>query len=325
MSVVAQYIAANNAQQSADVASPSSAGGLSLKIGNVSFASTEIPERFGPLGGPQKLAIHEFPGGIRTIQALGSFTHPISWEGWLIGATALQRSQQLEAIKKNGVEVALKYGNFSENGYVGNYTATVHHQFMIRYQINFTPSQAAATGTGQALSPNLSFSKAVNDLTAWSNTAADASTLPLPDVLIAPVNSTVTDSNAALQSSNGSVSAFTPTQTSLIGADAGVVNSTAAPLISGADATQASPAIAASNQASVAALTAASPTQPITTDYVTNPNLFSMAAQYYGDATQWQVIGNANGLTDPMPIGQFSLTVPQLPAGGLPAPVPQTQ
>lgn len=33
---------------------------------------------------------------------------------------------------------------------------------------------------------------------------------------------------------------------------------------------------------------------------VTNANLFQIAAQEYGDATQWTTIANANGLIDPM-------------------------
>ena len=43
---------------------------------------------------------------------------------------------------------------------------------------------------------------------------------------------------------------------------------------------------------------------------VINPNLMALAAQYYGDATQWRTIANANGLTDPQPIGQFTLQIP---------------
>jgi nucleoid-associated protein YgaU len=44
-----------------------------------------------------------------------------------------------------------------------------------------------------------------------------------------------------------------------------------------------------------------------------NPNLLVLAAQYYGDATQWRLIGNANGIADPQPIGSFNITIPQQP------------
>lgn len=49
-------------------------------------------------------------------------------------------------------------------------------------------------------------------------------------------------------------------------------------------------------------------------------NLFALAAQYYGDATQWIVIALANGLTDPFVAGPITLTIPAntTPTGGLP-------
>jgi len=41
-----------------------------------------------------------------------------------------------------------------------------------------------------------------------------------------------------------------------------------------------------------------------------NPNLWTLAAQYYNDATQWRIIANANNLTDPQPVGIFNLIIP---------------
>jgi nucleoid-associated protein YgaU len=39
-------------------------------------------------------------------------------------------------------------------------------------------------------------------------------------------------------------------------------------------------------------------------------NLFSVAAQVYGDATQWNRIAAANGMTDPFFIGPVTLIIP---------------
>lgn len=39
-------------------------------------------------------------------------------------------------------------------------------------------------------------------------------------------------------------------------------------------------------------------------------NLFQIAAQYLGDATQWNRIAEANGLTDPMIYGLTTLNIP---------------
>lgn len=54
---------------------------------------------------------------------------------------------------------------------------------------------------------------------------------------------------------------------------------------------------------------------------VTGGNLFVLAAQYLGDATQWVRIAQQNGITDPQLQGTVTLTIPDvnpLATGGLP-------
>lgn len=41
-------------------------------------------------------------------------------------------------------------------------------------------------------------------------------------------------------------------------------------------------------------------------------NLFQLAVQYYGDFTQWALIAQANGIFDPMLVGQNTLLIPPL-------------
>lgn len=51
-------------------------------------------------------------------------------------------------------------------------------------------------------------------------------------------------------------------------------------------------------------------------------NLFAIAAQYLGDATQWIRIAQQNGLTDPMLSGLVTLVIPDPnpnAGGGAPA------
>ncbi len=55
---------------------------------------------------------------------------------------------------------------------------------------------------------------------------------------------------------------------------------------------------------------------------VAGGNLFAIAAQYLGDATQWIRIAQQNGLTDPMLSGLVTLTIPDVnpnATGGAPA------
>jgi LysM domain len=57
------------------------------------------------------------------------------------------------------------------------------------------------------------------------------------------------------------------------------------------------------------------------TIYANNINLYQLAAKYYGDATQWTTIAQANGLSDPfIPAGQtVKLIIPSSssPSGGI--------
>ena len=50
---------------------------------------------------------------------------------------------------------------------------------------------------------------------------------------------------------------------------------------------------------------------------ITSGNLFALAAQYLGDATQWNLIAQINGLSDPMITAPISLLIPPPnPLGG---------
>lgn len=54
---------------------------------------------------------------------------------------------------------------------------------------------------------------------------------------------------------------------------------------------------------------------------VVGGNLFAIAAQYLGDATQWIRIAQANHLNDPVLLGVVTLIIPQIDpsaGGGVP-------
>lgn len=44
---------------------------------------------------------------------------------------------------------------------------------------------------------------------------------------------------------------------------------------------------------------------------VNNANLYDLAARFYGDATQWTVIADANGIEDPQLYGTVTLIIPE--------------
>ena len=118
MSVIGQYLEALDVQAAINAGAFDSVGGVALTIDDIVFQNTEIPEDFGEIGGTQMLAVHDFPGGSRTIQALGAFPATVSWEGWLIGPSAAQRSYQLDRKRVNGVLCVLSFAAQNWSGYV---------------------------------------------------------------------------------------------------------------------------------------------------------------------------------------------------------------
>lgn len=54
----------------------------------------------------------------------------------------------------------------------------------------------------------------------------------------------------------------------------------------------------------------ANPKRIIKSVQVAGGNLFVLAAQYLGDATQWNRIARVNGITDPMITGSVTLLMP---------------
>jgi len=49
---------------------------------------------------------------------------------------------------------------------------------------------------------------------------------------------------------------------------------------------------------------------------VAGGNLFALAYQYLGDATQWNRIASLNGLSDPQIVGVVTLKIPPVDATG---------
>ena len=62
----------------------------------------------------------------------------------------------------------------------------------------------------------------------------------------------------------------------------------------------------------MASIVTATTTQTI---QVQGGNLFQIAAQYLGDATQWNRIAQLNGLSDPVVVGAVTLKIPPVGVG----------
>jgi hypothetical protein len=284
--------------------------GLSLTLGGVTFGALEIPEKFGPLGGKQVVVKHEYPGGYITQDDLGAFPVTLSWSGIITGASAMARVQQIDRMRAQGADVTLSYGPFAWLGKIAQFLPEASHQWLIPYKITFEPSQdlsgvgvipGAAQSAEQALS--------TQDM-EFDDVVSGDDGLDLPAPLVTPAANLDSAVQAGLTNGDGTVAGIQPADVAAISTAIAVVQTVAGPLIAGVDATQASPALDLVARATAIGAIVASPKAPVRYLLLINPNLFSLAAQFLGDPALWGQIATASGLSDPQPVGQFTITIP---------------
>lgn len=274
----------------------------------LSVGQLEIPSRLSSLGGTQDHAIHIFPGGYKTVQALGAFPHELRWRGILLGGNASPRSFELDTLRRSGATGYLKLGPWLWKGLVTAYLADFLHQNYITYEMSFEPT---------------------SDLTATTPQVTQ-STAPSMAALLQQINATYLASTSLLSlASQAALSTFANTvQGFIFQASTGGASLSSGDILSitkaqataqaalAVDAISSNPQVAAQAlgaQGAANTLVAGLLTQQVqTTLQVVNPNLVSLAAQYLGDASRWSEIANMNGLNDIEPTGMYALAIPTI-------------
>lgn len=284
---------------------------ISLRLGSIEFSGTEVPENFGSLGGNQRLAIHEFPGGFRSAQTFGAFpADTIAWRGILSGANALSRATDIGRLYVAGQPIVLAYAGFAWLGYVSRWSPHAKHQWWVPYDIAFEPVQdlsGAATPITSSQTPE----SQLTDQTTALNDYQAGDPLPTPTSLFDPVNQLLGDVQSALAPASGIISNVSAIASSTIGAGVSTITALAAPLIQSTDSGTASASLAVLSRSTIIGTLFAAPAATVDQLVgIVNPNLFQLAAQYYGDPSQWTLIATANNLLDPQPTGTFTLTIP---------------
>jgi hypothetical protein len=268
----------------------------------------EIPARLSALGGVQNNAIHLFPGGYKTVQALGAFPHKLAWSGLLIGRNASARSFQLDTIRRSGVTAVLQAGPWKWQGLVTSYLADFLHQNYISYSMEFEPTvdlvstqPASAPSVGSTMSNLLQQIQSNYASNVLLSAASQAAMLAFAGVAGPLVIAAASDTLSALTSTQ--VQQLQIAQSTLLGALAG-------DLVSSNGGTAAA---ALGAQAVVNGLVGSLLSNSIGTAVtLVNPNLAVVAAQYLGDASRWTDIATLNNLSDMEPSGIQSLLIPSL-------------
>ncbi len=273
-----------------------------------SVSRLEIPGRLNDLGGIQKNAVHEFPGGYRTIQPLGAFPEPLNWRGTFLGGNAFARHFQMDALRRNGKTAYLTYGPWQWEGLLIRFQTEARYQNYCAYRATFEPS-IDLTAAGQAQAP--SASQTANTMTQLLTniqqqyqtdsvlSAESQAALIIYAATVVPLIQAYGQGSTQLTSSDTlALTEATGAVTAALALDA---------LSTNPEVTYA----ASSTGSYVNAITGTlSSVATQTTIQVVNPNLAQLAAQYYGDATQWRTLANANNLIDMQPSGSYSLVIP---------------
>lgn len=279
-------------------------------------AELEVPESMGDLAGVQVVEQHDFPGGYRTHQTFGYFPAAIQWRAWFSGGDASDRAEQVKRILYAGKEVQLSFGERAWLGRLVRFSPRAHHTWLFDYSLEFWPRLDISGGQGEsngAPDPNVIMDLHILALTSALNTT-DGTFFPLIALTVAaPVIGLIAAVNTALLLADGVVSAIDLAGQIAIQAAAEAVALATAPLQALADAVLSSPAADIAARAIVISNLVTSGQVPRWVIQSVNPNLMAVSAQYYGDATLWRNIAEANGLNDPQPIGNFQLMIPPPP------------
>lgn len=291
-----------------------------LSIGSVTFDQNpfEGPNAdttaLGDLGSTQKAVVRELPGGIVSAQLLGSFPKPISWTGILWGSNAQSRSAQLQQLCDDGDRQTLTWAQWSFDGFVADYECFPHSTKEIHFKITFRPvvnnnSSSGSNSGGSSNSGSIVISNAQQTMLQQANSPASGATL---SDSITNAISTLNDLiNQALKNSGGDASAIGGSDLQTIQNQISSVQQQLSPLVSGSDPIQSSAAADLNGTVSIISSTLGDASTDTATEFkAVNPDVYQLAARYLGDPTQYQAILDASGLTDPFPVGEVTIKIP---------------
>lgn len=309
-----------------------------VKLGDFAFSDTEVPEKI-PFGGRQSLAIHDLVGGVRVIDAMGGLDGPMEWSGLFVGPDALTRARQLDTMRRDGAPLNLSWSEFSYLVVIENFTADFERFYQIPYRISCIVAKQNDKDT--PLAGKASLDGAIRSDATLAGTLSDS-------IGNGPLSGTIQSLSSAVKSvsdfAKATQSAINGVLVPLASAQAQVKT-----LI-------ASVANTAINVTTLGGILPNNPIAQQTsklmgqvTKFTSLPqlyhlrsvlgrvgtnlhsvgntgqtismaggNLFSAAAQQYGDATAWPLLARANNITDPQVQGLKTLLVPPAPASGEP-------
>jgi hypothetical protein len=155
---------------------------FTLYLGGVGFASFEIPEEICA-GGAQSLFKHKYPGGARTIDAMGPDDSDITWSGTFMDGSAQDRCKQIDIMRRQGQPIVMSFSGYSYLVMIASFEWRFKRTWHIPYTITLAviqdqtqPGQTAAQDVGSQIISDAG--TATSDSSAIN--AAIANLIPAP-------------------------------------------------------------------------------------------------------------------------------------------------
>jgi hypothetical protein len=116
-----------------------------LTLGPVVFDSFEIPENLS-FGGRQRLVVHNLPGGVKIIDAMGRDDADLSWSGIFTGPQAADRARLLDLMRAEGGVLPLLWDSFCYSVIISRFSAEYRNPFWLPYRITCAVVRDEAQG-----------------------------------------------------------------------------------------------------------------------------------------------------------------------------------
>lgn len=308
---------------------------IRLMLGDIEFMDFELPERL-PFGGQQTLRVHRFVGNSRAIDAMGYDPEPIRWSGRFRGPEAISRAKSLEAMAKTGREYPLTCGELAYTVVIAEFVAEQvgarEATYSIRCEVK--TDDAAPAAAAESVGPT---EMVGGDFLSASTIAGRIGSPSLTSSLsklggaIKTVGNFATATKVGLSGVLGPLFAAEDVVSGLIDTAESALTSAsgAAGILGGGRALDSAEGLLAQLSAmtqSADLYEAAGYLGRIDVNVgaigssgaamvVAGADLFRLAKDAYGDATEWDTIARANGLSDPQISGVAEIVLPPTPAG----------
>nr|WP_199065124.1 hypothetical protein [Chromobacterium sp. ASV5] len=305
-----------------------------VAVGGFEFQELEVPEAI-TIGAKQQTVVHKLTGGKRIVDVMGVDYDNVGWKGWLLGPTAGARARQLEAMRDAGDAVEFVLEDYHFKVVISHFAVEFSHRYKRQYSIELTiVAEQAAKAGADALSGSLDalvnsdlgealgLSDVINvqAVTDAVSSVKDAvsqvqdianATVSTVQTVIRPIVAAGQIVNATIAQVGGAIQDITTLGGILPG---NPVSSAANNVFRQVEAYTQLPAlyqlqsVLGRMQKNVLAGPMANGTASVVTS---STNLQSLAAQAYGDQSQWPRIAAANGMTDPKVSGIQKITIPR--------------